>query len=75
MTGANRAWSASWSKTRAAASTSCAWAGKPDAGDDAQVLWGVGIDGDIATASLKAIVSAVNRAIRTRERSGALAAV
>jgi 2-isopropylmalate synthase len=35
-------------------------------------LWGVGIDGDISTASLKAIVSAVNRAIRTRERSGAL---
>ncbi len=29
-----------------------------------QTLWGVGIDGDIATASLKAIISAVNRAIR-----------
>jgi 2-isopropylmalate synthase len=28
-------------------------------------LWGVGIDGDISTASLKAVVSAVNRAIRT----------
>ena len=27
-------------------------------------LWGVGIDGDISTASLKAIVSAVNRSIR-----------
>lgn len=27
-------------------------------------LWGVGIDGDIATASLKAIISAVNRALR-----------
>jgi len=27
-------------------------------------LWGVGIDGDISTASLKAVVSAVNRAIR-----------
>jgi 2-isopropylmalate synthase len=27
-------------------------------------LWGVGIDGDIATASLKAMISAVNRAIR-----------
>jgi len=27
-------------------------------------LWGVGIDGDISTASLKAIVSAVNRAVR-----------
>ncbi len=31
-----------------------------------QRLWGVGIDGDISTASLKAIVSGVNRAIRTR---------
>ncbi len=29
-----------------------------------RTLWGVGIDGDIATASLKAIISAVNRAIR-----------
>ncbi len=27
-------------------------------------LWGVGIDADIATASLKAVVSAVNRALR-----------
>ena len=27
-------------------------------------LWGVGIDGDISTASLKAVVSSVNRAIR-----------
>jgi len=42
---------------------------------DDQRLWGVGVDGDISTASLKAIVSGVNRAIRTRERSGALAAV
>jgi len=29
-----------------------------------RVLWGVGIDGDIATASLKAVISGVNRAIR-----------
>src|SRR5690606_31448533 len=29
-------------------------------------LWGVGIDGDISTASLKAIVSCVNRSIRSR---------
>ena len=29
-----------------------------------QILWGVGIDGDISTASLKAVISAVNRAIR-----------
>jgi 2-isopropylmalate synthase len=27
-------------------------------------LWGVGIDGDISTASLKAVISSVNRAIR-----------
>jgi len=31
---------------------------------DGQTLWGVGIDGDIATASLKAIISGLNRAIR-----------
>jgi 2-isopropylmalate synthase len=31
---------------------------------DGRVLWGVGIDGDIATASLKAIISGINRAIR-----------
>ncbi|GEP47672.1 2-isopropylmalate synthase [Microbacterium saccharophilum] len=42
---------------------------------DGDRLWGVGIDGDISTASLKAIVSCVNRAIRTRERSGELASV
>ena len=33
---------------------------------DDQRLWGVGVDGDISTASLKAIVSGVNRSIRTR---------
>ncbi|MCK2021513.1 MULTISPECIES: 2-isopropylmalate synthase [Microbacterium] len=38
-----------------------------------QRLWGVGIDGDISTASLKAIVSGVNRSIRARQ--GELAAV
>jgi len=42
---------------------------------DGERLWGVGIDGDISTASLKAIVSGVNRAIRTRRRTGALAGV
>ncbi|MEJ1155564.1 2-isopropylmalate synthase [Microbacterium marmarense] len=42
---------------------------------DGERLWGVGIDGDIATASLKAIVSCVNRAIRTREQAGVLEAV
>ena len=31
---------------------------------DGRVLWGVGIDSSITTASLKAIVSAVNRAVR-----------
>jgi 2-isopropylmalate synthase len=29
-----------------------------------RTLWGVGIDGDIATASLKALISAVNRSQR-----------
>ncbi|CAB4578208.1 unannotated protein [freshwater metagenome] len=33
---------------------------------DGQTLWGVGIDGDISTASLKAIVSSVNRSVRAR---------
>ncbi|MBW9118836.1 2-isopropylmalate synthase [Microbacterium trichothecenolyticum] len=42
---------------------------------DGERLWGVGIDSDISTASLKAIVSGVNRAIRTRQRAGALAGV
>ncbi|WP_424449676.1 2-isopropylmalate synthase [Microbacterium arborescens] len=42
---------------------------------DDQRLWGVGIDGDISTASLKAVVSCVNRAIRTRERASELASV
>jgi 2-isopropylmalate synthase len=42
---------------------------------DDQRLWGVGIDGDISTASLKAVVSCVNRAIRTRERWSELTAV
>ncbi|HEX6150272.1 alpha-isopropylmalate synthase regulatory domain-containing protein, partial [Nocardioides sp.] len=31
-------------------------------GEDAQVLWGVGTDANIVTASLKAVTSAVNRA-------------
>jgi 2-isopropylmalate synthase len=31
---------------------------------DGKRLWGVGIDGDISTASLKAVVSAVNRSVR-----------
>ncbi|MET4639925.1 2-isopropylmalate synthase [Mycetocola sp. 2940] len=38
-------------------------------------LWGVGIDGDISTASLKAVVSAVNRAIRSTAGDRTLAAV
>ncbi|MEH3089400.1 MAG: 2-isopropylmalate synthase [Microbacterium arborescens] len=38
---------------------------------DDQRLWGVGIDGDISTASLKAVVSCVNRAIRTGRRADA----
>ena len=31
-------------------------------GEDAQVLWGVGTDANIVTASLRAVTSAVNRA-------------
>lgn len=42
---------------------------------DGERLWGVGIDGDISTASLKAVVSAVNRAIRARRDTPSLAAV
>lgn len=38
-------------------------------------LWGVGIDADISTASLKAVVSAVNRAIRTTTGDRSLAQV
>ncbi|WP_411722276.1 2-isopropylmalate synthase [Mycetocola sp.] len=38
-------------------------------------LWGVGIDGDISTASLKAVVSAVNRAIRSTSGDRTLATV
>ncbi|MFD2338946.1 2-isopropylmalate synthase [Clavibacter tessellarius] len=38
-------------------------------------LWGVGIDEDSSTASLEAIVSGVNRAIRRRVREPELAAV
>jgi 2-isopropylmalate synthase len=40
---------------------------------DGTRLWGVGIDADIATASLKAIVSAVNRAIRAETSTRELA--
>ncbi|WP_022893290.1 2-isopropylmalate synthase [Agromyces subbeticus] len=38
---------------------------------EGRVLWGVGIDADISTASLKAVVSAVNRALRNTVPSGA----
>ena len=31
---------------------------------DLQVLWGVGIDPSIMTSSFKAVISAVNRALR-----------
>jgi 2-isopropylmalate synthase len=31
---------------------------------EGKTLWGVGIDGDIAVASLKALISGVNRALR-----------
>ncbi|MDO8732448.1 MAG: alpha-isopropylmalate synthase regulatory domain-containing protein, partial [Actinomycetota bacterium] len=32
---------------------------------DNKVIWGVGIDSSITTSSLKAIISAVNRAVRS----------
>ena len=38
-------------------------------------LWGVGIDADISTASLKAVVSAVNRAVRSELGDRELASV
>ena len=38
-------------------------------------LWGVGIDADISTASLKAVVSAVNRAVREQSGNRELQAV
>ncbi|KAB7788881.1 2-isopropylmalate synthase [Bifidobacterium cebidarum] len=34
--------------------------------DDAQIVWGVGIDSSITTSALKAIISAINRSRRTR---------
>ncbi|RRD50391.1 2-isopropylmalate synthase [Arachnia propionica] len=34
-------------------------------GDEAQVLWGVGVDGSITSASMKAILSALNRSQRS----------
>jgi len=42
---------------------------------DGERLWGVGIDGDISAASLKAVVSALNRAVRARKPAETLAAV
>jgi 2-isopropylmalate synthase len=38
---------------------------------EGKTLWGVGIDGDIAVSSLKAIISAVNRALRLAVPSNA----
>ena len=40
-----------------------------------KTLWGVGIDADISTASLKAVVSAVNRAVRSVADDRELASV
>ena len=37
------------------------------AGDDTRVLWGIGLNSSIVTASLKAVVSAINRDARDRE--------
>ncbi len=35
-------------------------------GDDAHVVWGVGLHESIVTASLKAVISAINRDARIR---------
>jgi 2-isopropylmalate synthase len=35
-----------------------------DGADGSRVFWGVGVDPNIVTASLRAVVSAVNRAAR-----------
>jgi 2-isopropylmalate synthase len=40
-----------------------------------KTIWGVGIDADISTASLKAVISAVNRAVRAESDDLELAAV
>ncbi|HEY0637498.1 MAG TPA: 2-isopropylmalate synthase [Pseudonocardiaceae bacterium] len=48
---------------RAAAYLECAVGGVPGS-PTGKVLWGVGVDGSIVAASLKAVVSAVNRASR-----------
>jgi 2-isopropylmalate synthase len=42
----------------AAAYVECAVTG---GGGETEVLWGVGLDANIVTASLKAVISAVNR--------------
>ena len=34
--------------------------------DDAQIVWGVGIDSSITTSALKSIISAINRSQRQR---------
>jgi 2-isopropylmalate synthase len=36
-------------------------------GDDSRVLWGVGLNSSIVTASLRAVISAINRDSRDRE--------
>jgi 2-isopropylmalate synthase, yeast type len=44
-------------------------------GDNARVLWGVGLNASIVTASLAAVVSAINRDIRDRDGELATAGV
>jgi 2-isopropylmalate synthase len=41
---------------------------------DDEVVWGVGIHASIATASLQAVVNAVNRAVAARQSLEAVAA-
>ena len=58
-----------------AASADATAAAYVEADVDEEAVWGVGLHSSIATASLRAVVNAVNRAIALREAEAAAAAV
>ena len=58
-----------------AASADAKAAAYVEADVDDEAFWGVGVHGSILTASLRAIVNAVNRALAAREAQEAAAAV
>ena len=58
----------------AAAATATA-AAYVEADVDEEAFWGVGIHPSIVTASLRAVVSAVNRAVAQRDAGGAIGAL